>query len=129
MLNARRVRVIGNVQGENARGVAVRQSWVGGSVQIVQGRSATVRSTRVNADILYDENSSALRAVDNIVGESIQAFQNSGGVGISRNRIDEQPAVQGERSGTDRRRQRGSGKHGGPVRGAQPGLRALSTRL
>src|SRR5919106_6559443 len=42
VLRAARVRVIGNVQGENARNVVVRGSRVGGSVQVVQGRAALV---------------------------------------------------------------------------------------
>jgi hypothetical protein len=88
VLRASRVRVIGNVQGENARNVVVRGSRVGGSVQVVQGRAATVRNTAVNADIFYDENRAALRAIDNTVGGSIQAFQNTGGVEISVNRVD-----------------------------------------
>lgn len=88
-LRAKGVRVIGNVQGENARRVnVVRNSRVGGSVQVVQGRSATVRSSRVNADILYDDNTGALRAIGNRVGGNIQAFQNSGGVEIARNTVD-----------------------------------------
>lgn len=88
VLRAANVRVIGNVQGENARNVAVRNSRVGGNVQVVQGRAATVRGTIVIHDILYDENRAALRAIDNTVGGNIQAFQNTGGVEISVNRVD-----------------------------------------
>ena len=81
--------MIGNVQGENARRVAVVQtSRVDGSVQVVQGASAKVANSRVNADILYDENTDALRVVDNRVGGNVQAFQNTGGVAIRRNVID-----------------------------------------
>ena len=80
--------MIGNVQGENARDIAVRGSRVGGSVQVVQGRTAAVSTTVVNADILYDGNSGVLRASDNVVGGNVQAFQNSGGVRIDGNRID-----------------------------------------
>ena len=88
-LKAKHVRVIGNVQGENARLVKViRNSRVGGSVQVVQGRSAVIRGSRVNADILYDDNNRSVRAVNNQVGGNIQAFQNSGGVRIARNTVD-----------------------------------------
>jgi hypothetical protein len=89
ILRARDVRVIGNVQGENARRVAVVQgSRVGGAVQVVQGRSANVADSRINGDILYDENRRALRAVDNWIGGSLQAFQNTGGVTIRNNTIE-----------------------------------------
>jgi hypothetical protein len=49
------VRVTGNVQGENAASVVLRNSRVGGSVQIVQGKSARVMSSIVWDDILLDE--------------------------------------------------------------------------
>ena len=88
-LRAEDVRVIGNVQGENARRVAVVQgSRVGGSVQVVQGGGAKVANSRITGDILYDENGSALRAVGNRIGGSLQAFQNEGGVEIRNNVID-----------------------------------------
>ena len=88
-LRAEGVRVIGNVQGENARRVAVVQgSRVGGSVQVVQGGGANVAGSRINGDILYDDNENALRAVSNRIGGSLQAFQNTGGVEIRRNVIE-----------------------------------------
>lgn len=88
-LKAGAVRVVGNVQGEGAALVAVTNgSTVGGSVQVVQGRAATVADSRINADILYDENRSAVRAARNVVGGNVQAFKNTGGVAISGNRID-----------------------------------------
>jgi hypothetical protein len=88
-LRAFDIRVIGNVQAENARKVVVRDgSSVGGSVQIVQGSAAKVLGTRINGDILFDEQDGALAANDNRVGGNLQAFQNSGGLTISNNRID-----------------------------------------
>jgi hypothetical protein len=88
-LRAEDVVVIGNVQGENARDVMVLDgSRVGGSVQVVQGRRASVRKSRINADILYDENNGPLYIVRNIVGGNVQVFQNTGGVEIRGNRID-----------------------------------------
>jgi hypothetical protein len=88
-LRAKGVRVIGNVQGENARRVnVVRRSRVGGSVQVVQSTFAKVRKSRINADILYDENNGRLRAISNRVGGNIQAFKNTGGVEIATNRVD-----------------------------------------
>jgi hypothetical protein len=87
-LRARRVRVIGNVQGENARRVNVIRSRVGGSVQVKQGGAASVRRSVITHDIQYDANRSALRASRNRVGGSIQVFQNTGGVLIANNRVD-----------------------------------------
>ena len=88
-LFARDVRVIGNVQGENARNVVVeRGSRIGGSVQVEQGRRATVRGSRVNGDVQYSSNSAYLRANRNDVGGSIQVIGNSGGAEVFRNTID-----------------------------------------
>lgn len=66
-LRAVQVRVVGNVQSENARRVVVRGSSVGGSIQHVQGGSASVNNNRVTGDV--------------------QMFSNSGEIVISRNRI------------------------------------------
>jgi hypothetical protein len=83
------VRVIGNVQGENARSVTVRGgSRVGGSVQVKQGGQAKVQSSFINADILFDHDRGPLAIRDNVVGGNVQGFQNRGGFEISRNRID-----------------------------------------
>jgi hypothetical protein len=88
-LRAKGVKVIGNVQGEGARRVnVVRNSRVGGSVQVVQGEFAKVKESRIKGDILYDENAAALTAVSNRVGGNIQAFQNTSGVEIATNRVD-----------------------------------------
>jgi hypothetical protein len=88
-LRASDVHVIGNVQAEGARSVSViRGSFVGGSIQVVQGRSAVVQSSEVNGDILFDENTARLAARGNQVGGNVQAFQNTGGVVIARNVID-----------------------------------------
>jgi len=88
-LRAFDIRVIGNVQAENARNVIVREgSRVGGSVQIVQGGAARIVGNRINGDILFDEQDRALRANRNVIGGNLQAFQNTGGVEIRNNRID-----------------------------------------
>ena len=89
VLVANDVVVIGNVQAENAKNVKVRDgSRVGGSVQVVQGGGATVADSKINADILYDENSAPLAVLRNEVGGNVQVFQNTGGVEIRRNVID-----------------------------------------
>ncbi|MGH2776124.1 MAG: hypothetical protein ACRDJT_11940 [Actinomycetota bacterium] len=88
-LEAIDVNVIGNVQGEGARNVIVRKtSRVGGSVQVVQGRKARVANSRINGDILYDDQKRRLSVLNNKVGGNVQAFQNAGGTRIARNDID-----------------------------------------
>ena len=81
-------RVIGNIQSEGFRNVTVEDSRVGGSVQLVQGGRADLRRTRINADILFDDNDRWNIARRNNVGGNIQAFQNTGGVQIRRNQVD-----------------------------------------
>lgn len=88
-LEAIDVHVIGNVQGEGARNVIVRKgSFVGGSVQVVQGEKATVANSEINGDILYDDQTGSLEIRKNEVGGNVQAFQNTGGITISDNVID-----------------------------------------
>jgi hypothetical protein len=88
-LRASDVHVVGNVQAEGARSVNVtRGSFVGGSIQVVQGGGAAVRASEINGDILFDENTASLTARGNEIGGDLQAFQNTGGVVIARNRID-----------------------------------------
>ena len=83
------VRVVGNVQAENAKKVIVRAgSRVGGSVQIVQGGSGRVERSTVQGDILFDDNVAKVAAIRSTVGGNIQAFQNTGGVEIRGNRVD-----------------------------------------
>jgi hypothetical protein len=87
-LKATSINVVGNIQAEGAKLVNVAgTSRVGGSVQVVQGGGASVVTTAVNGDILYDDNASKLVARGNTVGGNIQVFQNTGGVEISKNRV------------------------------------------
>jgi hypothetical protein len=89
VLRAFGIRVIGNVQAENARNVVVRRrSRIGGSVQIVQGGAARILGSRINADILFDDQRRALAANGNVIGGNLQAFRNTGGMEIRKNRID-----------------------------------------
>jgi hypothetical protein len=87
-LKAFGIRVIGNVQAEDARKVVVRNGSVGGSVQIVQGGAARILGTRITGDILFDEQDGDLAANRNRIGGNLQAFQNTGGLSINDNRID-----------------------------------------
>ena len=88
-LKAFDVRVIGNVLGENARKVVVAGgSRIGGRIAVVQSRRVRVAHSRINGDILIDENRRPNAVIDNVVGGSVQAFQNTGGVEIRSNEID-----------------------------------------
>jgi hypothetical protein len=87
-LIASRIKVIGNIQAENAKNVVVNgASRVGGSIQIKQGGGATVRGTRVKQDIQYDHNRKPLRAENNRVGGNIQVVGNRGGAVIAGNLV------------------------------------------
>ena len=88
-LYAKGVRVVGNVQAENAKLVSVTcLSIVGGSIQVKQGGAATITRAKVNGDIQFDENVRALKANYNTVGGNIQVVKNTGGVQLVGNRID-----------------------------------------
>lgn len=83
------VRVIGNVQAENAARVVVGgSSRVGGSVQVKQGGAAAVTGSTVTGDIQYDKNRASLAANGNRVGGSIQIVGNVGRAQVNRNTID-----------------------------------------
>lgn len=87
-LTATGVRVVGNIQAENAVSVIVRgSSRVGGSIQVKQGGAADVTQSVVTGDIQYDQNRAALAANDNLVGGSIQIVGNVGGAQVNRNTI------------------------------------------
>ncbi len=87
-LAATSVSVNGNLQAEGAADVNVAgRSTFGGSVQIVQGGSASIKRARINGDILFDANNGPLQAADNVVGGSLQAFKNMGGVVLVNNRM------------------------------------------
>lgn len=89
-LIARDIRVIGNIQAENAWKVTVKQgSRVGGDIQHVQGHSAKITETNIGGTLLFDENGGPLKAKRNVIEGNLQAFQNRGGVRIANNTIDE----------------------------------------
>jgi hypothetical protein len=88
-LRARAVRVVGNVQAENAERVVLESSEIGGSVQVKQGGGADVTESRITGDIQLDQNQGATqRVADNDVNGSVQVMKNVGGVEISANVID-----------------------------------------
>ena len=82
------VTINGSVQAEGASAVGVGGfSSVGGSIQIVQGGSASIEQTRINGDLLFDSNVAPLSATRNRIGGNLQAFQNLGGVNLVGNTI------------------------------------------
>ena len=85
-LVARAVRVIGNVQAENAASVSINgASEIGGSVQIKQGERASVVGVRIKGDLQYFSNDDTLTANDNRVGGNIQIIGNDDAAAIFRN--------------------------------------------
>ena len=87
-LSATSVAVNGNLQAEGAANVNVEgYSTFGGSVQIVQGQSASISRARVNGDLLFDANTGPLSASRNTIGGNLQAFQNMAGVSVIENSI------------------------------------------
>jgi hypothetical protein len=87
-LLATSVSINGNLQAEGAADVAVNgRSTFGGSVQLVQGGSASISQARINGDILFDDNVGPLLAHANVLGGNLQAFQNTGGVTLTNNRM------------------------------------------
>ncbi|PSB04486.1 hypothetical protein [Merismopedia glauca] len=83
------IRVIGNIQAENATRVNVGgTSSVGGSIQLKQGRAASIVGVTINGSLQMESNSGALSARSNKIGADLQAFQNTSGVVIQSNRID-----------------------------------------
>jgi hypothetical protein len=88
-LKALGVRVIGNVQAEEATKVVVRDSSkVRGSIQIVQGEKAKVLDSRIKGDILYDEQVGTLKVNDNRIGGQLQTFHNEGPLTMNGNEVE-----------------------------------------
>jgi ABC-type molybdate transport system substrate-binding protein len=85
-LVATSIKVIGNVQAENHKRVSINgTSRIGGSIQIKQGGSASVRNARVKQDIQYDHNRKPLVVSGNKVTGNIQVVGNRAGATISGN--------------------------------------------
>ena len=86
LLDARGVRVNGNLQGQGASSVLLGgTSTIGGSVQLEQGGAATIVGAQVTGDIQLFANRGALLAQDNRVGGNIQVMDNTGGVTLNTN--------------------------------------------
>ena len=89
LLYANGVRVLGNVQGEEAARVRVlSSSRIRGNVQLDNGGNAIVRHSTIGGSIQLKANDGRLVVEYNRVGADVQAFTNMGGVYIANNRID-----------------------------------------
>lgn len=87
-LVATTVRVIGNIQAENARAVTVRaNSSIGGSIQVKQSGSASITNSRISQDVQFESNTAQLTATRNIINGNLQVFENTGRILIRTNRI------------------------------------------
>jgi hypothetical protein len=88
VLDARNVRVGGNVQAEGAAAVLIAgNSAVTGSVQLVQGGAATLTNVQVRGDIQLFANRGALLLHDSRVTGNVQVEDNTGGVMLTNNAI------------------------------------------
>ncbi len=87
-LIASNIHINGNIQSEGSNQVSVAgRSFVGGSVQIVQGRGANISGTMMNGDLFFYKNASLVHANNNMIGGNLQAFENFGGTVFSDNFI------------------------------------------
>lgn len=87
-LRATSVSINGNLQAEGAASVRVGgHSIVGGSVQLVQGGTATIDRARIKGDLQFESNNRPISASGNIIGGNLLAFQNMGGVHFMNNRM------------------------------------------
>jgi hypothetical protein len=90
ILSASAVDVDGNIQAEGAKAVYVNPgSVVGGNIQIKQGGKATIDRVTIDGDLQLEQNKRKLVAKKNKVGGNMQVFQNTGGVKILNNIIQE----------------------------------------
>ncbi len=76
-LRAFDVRVVGNVQSEDARRVVVRRSSIGGSLQHVQGGSAVVNRNRVTGDVQMFSNAGRISINNNRINGNLQCKSNA----------------------------------------------------
>lgn len=87
-LVARRVAVDGDIEGQQARHVAVSvRSSIGGNLQLEQGGSAAVSRSAIHGDLQWTMHSGPLAVTRTVIDGNLQADQNSGGLIISGNRI------------------------------------------
>lgn len=117
VLVARDVRVVGNVQAENARNTrVVATSRVGGSVQVKQGFAAKVANSKVNADIQYDSKQREARRQGQQGGRQRAGLPELWWCCHQLQPDRWKSPVQGERPGPDGRRQHRPGEQRRPVR-------------
>jgi hypothetical protein len=75
-LDARYVRVVGNVQAEEHRAVTLLSSRVGGSVQLKQGGSAVVSRNAITGDLQSFTNRGTQSFVSNRINGNLQCKEN-----------------------------------------------------
>lgn len=75
-LTATKVRVIGNIQAEGHQSVSLTSSTVGGSVQLMQGGSASIGSNRITGDVQSFENRGTQTISNNRIGGNLQCKEN-----------------------------------------------------
>jgi uncharacterized protein with beta-barrel porin domain len=77
-LMATNVKVVGNIQAENHARVVVNGTTtkVGGSIQIVQGGSASVKNAKVKGDVQFFENDEAIVVMGNRINGNLQCKEN-----------------------------------------------------
>jgi hypothetical protein len=83
------VQVGGDVEAEGARAVEIANgSTIRGSILLLDGWSASVIGSTVGGDIEWQAQTGPLRAEHSIIGGSLWAAFNTGGVSVLGNRID-----------------------------------------
>ena len=88
-LRARGVKVIGNIQAENHKYVAVTGgSTVGGSIQIDQGGAFKIVNVQTKGSIQVVSNQGSSLLEQNRVNADIQVFSHRDGIRIVSNRVD-----------------------------------------
>jgi len=88
VLDARSVRVRGNLQADGAAAVLVAgNSAITGSVQLKQGGAASIINAHIGGDLQFTAQHGALLAQGNRITGSLQAVDNLGGITLNQNLI------------------------------------------
>jgi hypothetical protein len=87
-LNARQIKVNGNIQAEGAKAISVTaNSQVNGNIQIKLSGPTTVTNGIIKGDLQLEENTGALLLANNQTNGNLQVFKNTGGATISNNAV------------------------------------------
>jgi hypothetical protein len=90
-LTARNVRIRGNLEGDRADFVDMRDSTVDGKIELKEfvGDQTSIEQTEVGGDVNLTNNRSRLELLNNELGRNVQVRGNTGGVLISGNAVDD----------------------------------------